>query len=93
MLRWRGGSGPIFYTFFEITVAPKVPPDKPIFWLGLEPRDPSAPTWRPRPFSRQVILIQKKHQNHDYGIIGILRAILAHNYQYFWYVSQINGSE
>ena len=36
--------------FSEITVEPKVPPDKPTFWLGLEARDPLAPAWRPRPF-------------------------------------------
>ena len=29
--------------FYEITVDPKVPRDGPIFWLGLEARDPLAP--------------------------------------------------
>ena len=99
----RGGSGPKFSkTFSEITVDPKVPPDGPTFWSGLEARNILAPAWRPRPFSRQSLFFFQKNvqimiSHHNgcvmakkrmpiYGMIGILRAILAHNlgkYQFF----------
>ena len=89
--------------FSEITVDPKVPPDGPTFWSGLEARDPLTPAWRQRPFSRQKLnffqksvfqpdwpkngWVMAKKRMPIYGINGILRPFSAHNLVKYQYFS------